>query len=117
MVAVPRRGLEGSRPPERTAAQARGAGLIAAAGAVLWRRRGEGAEVALVHRPRYDDWSLPKGKLDPGETLPETAVREIEEETGFRAVLGRRLRTVRYPVGGEEKVVDYWAAEAVSGEF
>lgn len=91
--------------------------MIPAAGAVLWRRRGEGVEVALVHRPKYDDWSLPKGKLDPGETLPETAVREVREETGFDAVLGRRLRTVRYHVAGEEKFVDYWAAQAVGGEF
>ncbi|WP_229880953.1 NUDIX hydrolase [Amycolatopsis bartoniae] len=88
-----------------------------AAGAVLWRDSGRGTEVAVVHRPRYDDWSLPKGKLDPGETFPDAAVRELAEETGFRAVLGRRLRTVRYPVRGEEKVVEYWSARAGAGEF
>ena len=60
---------------------------ILAAGAVLWRarRRSGATEVAVIHRPRYDDWSLPKGKVDPGETEPVTAVREIEEETGLRA--------------------------------
>jgi 8-oxo-dGTP diphosphatase len=90
---------------------------ITAAGAVLWRDRGNGVEIAVVHRPRYDDWSLPKGKVDPGETLPATAVREIEEETGFRALLGRRLRTVRYRVPAGDKVVEYYSAAAVSGEF
>jgi 8-oxo-dGTP diphosphatase len=85
----------------------------------LWRPQdGSGApEIALIHRPRYDDWSLPKGKVDPGETEPVTAVREIEEETGFRAHLGRRLTTVSYPVDQGIKKVRYWAARCVSGEF
>ena len=92
---------------------------ILAAGAVLWRPQdGTGApEIATIHRPRYDDWSLPKGKVDPGETEPVTAVREIEEETGFRAHLGRRLMTVSYPVDQGIKKVCYWAARCVSGEF
>lgn len=92
---------------------------ILAAGAVLWRP-GEHTgtpEIAVIHRPRYDDWSLPKGKVDPGETEPVTAVREIEEETGFRAHLGRRLSTVAYPVDNGTKKVRYWAARCVSGEF
>ena len=90
-----------------------------AAGAVLWRPDADtGApEVAVIHRPRYDDWSLPKGKVDPGETEPVTAVREIEEETGFRSHLGRRLSTVTYPVDSGAKLVRYWAARCVSGEF
>lgn len=90
---------------------------VYAAGAVLWRARGDGVEVALVHRPRYDDWSLPKGKLDRGETLPATAVRELREETGFRAILGRHLRTVRYRVAAGDKVVEYYGAAATEGAF
>jgi len=92
---------------------------VLAAGAVLWRAQDHtGApEIAIIHRPRYDDWSLPKGKVDPGETEPVTAVREIEEETGFRAHLGRRLPTVSYPVDHGVKKVRYWAARCVSGEF
>lgn len=84
---------------------------IMAAGAVLWRPAADGAvEVALVHRPRYDDWSLPKGKLDPGESMPVAAVREIAEETGCRAVLGPVLGEVRYTVPQGAKLVRYWAA-------
>jgi 8-oxo-dGTP diphosphatase len=91
---------------------------IHAAGAVLWRPAGSGdPEVALVHRPHHQDWSLPKGKVDPGESRARTAVREIGEETGFAAVLGRHLATVRYPVGTERKVVDYWEARAGEGTF
>jgi 8-oxo-dGTP diphosphatase len=92
---------------------------ILAAGAVLWRYAGESdaTEVALVHRPRYDDWSFPKGKVDPGETEPVTAVREVQEETGYAAVLGRRLASVSYPVEQGTKKVRYWAARALGGEF
>ncbi|MEU0789295.1 NUDIX hydrolase [Amycolatopsis sp. NPDC005961] len=96
---------------------------VRAAGAVLWRGVGKATEVALVHRPRYDDWSLPKGKLDPGETTAEAAVREVREETGFEAVLGRYLTRTAYPVpartgsGTVPKTVDYFSAEAVSGAF
>ena len=73
---------------------------VLAAGAVLWRPNGDSAapEVAVIHRPRYDDWSLPKGKVDPGETEPVTAVREVHEETGYSSHLGRRLVAVSYPV-------------------
>ena len=83
-----------------------------AAGAVLWRANGNAAapEVAIIHRPRYDDWSLPKGKVDPGETEPVTAVREVHEETGYSARLGRRLVAVSYPVEQGVKKVRYWAA-------
>jgi 8-oxo-dGTP diphosphatase len=95
-------------------------GAIFAAGAVLWQAGDNGAEdplVAVVHRPRYDDWSLPKGKVDPGETEPITAVREVEEETGFVSELGRRLAAVSYPVELGTKKVVYWAARAIGGEF
>lgn len=90
-------------------------GEIRAAGAVLWRRSGRGIEVALVHRPRYDDWSLPKGKSKAGEHMLETAVREVTEETGLRPVLGRPLPTSRYESGGRPKRVDYWAARPAPG--
>ncbi|GAA3575509.1 NUDIX hydrolase [Amycolatopsis ultiminotia] len=96
---------------------------VRAAGAVLWRPDGDGVEIALVHRPRYDDWSLPKGKVDPGETLAATAVREIAEETGFRAVLGRHVAQTEYqvPANGNgkllKKTVDYFSGAAVSGAF
>jgi 8-oxo-dGTP diphosphatase len=86
---------------------------------VLWRYAGQSdaTVVALVHRPRYDDWSLPKGKVDPGETEPVTAVREVEEETGYAAELGRRLASVSYPVEQGPKQVRYWTARALGGEF
>jgi 8-oxo-(d)GTP phosphatase len=86
--------------------------LIRAAGAVAWRpgADGEEPEVLLVHRKKYDDWSLPKGKTEPGEPLPVTAVREVFEEGGARLVLGRRLTSVRYQAGGRPKRVHYWAA-------
>lgn len=92
---------------------------VLAAGAVLWRPGGDPSdpEIAIIHRPRYDDWSLPKGKLDPGETEPVTAVREIAEETGYRAHLGRRLTSVSYPIETGVKKVRYWAARSIGGEF
>jgi 8-oxo-dGTP diphosphatase len=91
---------------------------VRAAGAVLWRPSdGEDVEIAVIHRPRYDDWSLPKGKIDSGETAVEAAVREIAEETGIQATLRRYLRPVTYPISGEQtKTVDYWSAEANSGD-
>ncbi len=91
--------------------------IVHAAGAVLWRKRRKTVEVALIHRPRYDDWSLPKGKVDPGETEPLTAVREILEETGQHAHLGRRLGSVSYPVTQGVKRVRYWTARAHGGDF
>jgi 8-oxo-dGTP diphosphatase len=66
--------------------------------------------VALVHRPKYDDWSFPKGKLDPGEHVLLAAVREVAEETALQVTLGRRLPPVRYASDGEPKRVDYWVA-------
>ena len=91
---------------------------VLAAGAVLWRRADDGeSEVAVIHRPRYDDWSLPKGKVDPGETEPVTAVREVREETGYSSHLGRRLAAVSYPVEQGIKKVRYWAACRVDGDF
>jgi 8-oxo-(d)GTP phosphatase len=91
--------------------------VIWAAGAVLWRCASESVEVAVIHRPRYDDWSLPKGKMDPGETGPVTAARELLEETGHRVRLGRRLQNVSYPIDQGVKRVRYWAAHSLGGEF
>jgi len=93
--------------------------LIQAAGAVLWRRSPVDTEleVCLVHRPKYDDWSHPKGKLKRGEEPLAAALREVAEETGYTAQSGTELSTVRYFVGGRPKQVRYWAAEAVSGGF
>jgi broad specificity phosphatase PhoE/8-oxo-dGTP pyrophosphatase MutT (NUDIX family) len=94
---------------------------VRAAGAVLWRRAAgpgaSGIEVALVHRPKYDDWSLPKGKIEPGEHATVAAVREVLEETGFEAVLGRELGVQSYAVKDRLKLVRYWAAEARGGRF
>jgi 8-oxo-dGTP diphosphatase len=72
--------------------------------------------VALVHRPRYDDWTLPKGKLDKGETFEDAALREVEEETGLHARLVRELPPVNYEVRGRPKVVRYWLMEVESDE-
>lgn len=104
---------------ETPPAEAAASKAIFAAGAVLWRSNGNSPapEVAVIHRPRYDDWSLPKGKVDAGETEPVTAVREVREETGYRSHLGRRLTAVSYPVEQGIKKVRYWAAREVDGEF
>lgn len=95
---------------------------IHAAGAVVWRRsqgKSRAIEIAVVHRPKYRDWSLPKGKLDPGETPIMAAVREVHEETGLDCRLGRYLGHVTYPIPGHRRLkrVDYWAAEVTGGEF
>jgi 8-oxo-dGTP diphosphatase len=89
--------------------------VVQSAGGVVWRIAVDGSqEIALVHRPRYDDWSLPKGKLDGGEHLLEAAVREVREETAVHAVPQARLPTIRYLTGqpGVEKVVHFWSMRA-----
>jgi 8-oxo-dGTP diphosphatase len=112
--AAPRRDLA---PDDDAAAD------VLAAGAVVWRREPEHAggpaegsrlTIAVLHRARYDDWSLPKGKLESGESMPAAAVREVREETGVTARLGPWLRDVRYGVADGRKLVRYWSAEACS---
>ncbi|MBO4209467.1 NUDIX hydrolase [Micromonospora echinofusca] len=91
---------------------------IRAAGGVAWRPAGDRVEVCLVHRPRYDDWTLPKGKLEPAEPALLAAVREVAEESDVQAVPQVRLPSVRYVSEGRPKVVDYWSMRAVgSGGF
>lgn len=86
---------------------------VLAAGGVVWRREAGDIELLLVHRKKFRDVSFPKGKLDPGETYAEAAVREIEEETGIRAHLGPSLGTVKYHLpSGRHKVVQYWSVAA-----
>jgi 8-oxo-(d)GTP phosphatase len=94
-----------------------GAGPIEAAGGLLWRPGESGTEVALVHRPKYDDWSLPKGKLEPGEHPLAAALREVEEEAGARSVPGRPLGKARYAVDGRPKRVQYWSLRWAGGAF
>jgi 8-oxo-dGTP diphosphatase len=90
---------------------------VKASGGVVWRRSGDGdAEVVVVHRPRYDDWSLPKGKLDHDERWEDAALREVQEEVGLRCTLGDELPPVAYRDNkGREKVVRYWLMEPLDG--
>lgn len=92
---------------------------ILAAGCVLWRPAlsGVGIEIAVVFRPKWSDWSHPKGKLKSGEEARAAAVREVLEETGMTCVPGAVLPTVRYRLQGRPKEVRYWAAEATAGSF
>ena len=90
-----------------------------AAGGVVRRRSAAGEEeLALIHRPRYDDWSLPKGKLEPGESGEQAALREVLEETGFRCRLGAALSSATYTDSkGRPKRVRYWLMEPIEGRF
>lgn len=93
-------------------------GTVRASGGVVWRRGRRGVEVVLVHRPAYDDWSLPKGKPLPGEDDETCALREVEEETGLQAELGPELPTTTYrDRNGRRKVVRYWAMCPLGGEL
>jgi 8-oxo-dGTP diphosphatase len=90
---------------------------VKASGGVVWRRGpGDALELVVVHRPRYDDWSLPKGKLAAGESWEDAALREVEEEVGLRCRLGPELPTVRYRDNkGRDKAVRYWLMEPEDG--
>jgi 8-oxo-dGTP diphosphatase len=90
---------------------------VRAAGGVVTREGDDGTEVLLVHRPAYDDWSLPKGKALEGESDEDCALREVEEETGLRCELGRELPSTSYRDGrGRPKVVRYWTMLPIGGE-
>jgi 8-oxo-dGTP diphosphatase len=93
--------------------------MVEAAGGVLWRISAKGLlRVGLVHRPKYDDWSFPKGKLEDGEDHATAALREVAEETGLRGKLGQELPEVRYQDRyGRPKRVRYWSMEVLSGAF
>ena len=86
--------------------------VIQAAGAVLWRNKNKKIEIALVHRPRYDDWSLPKGKVEEKESHIACAYREVIEETGYTSVFGPEIGQAIYKVEEGKKVVRYWSARA-----
>ncbi len=91
---------------------------VRASGCVVWDDDGRGPVVAVVHRPRYDDWSFPKGKREKGESDLECALREVEEETGLTGALGPELSPVRYfDHKGRFKQVRYWLLRRTSGEF
>jgi 8-oxo-dGTP pyrophosphatase MutT (NUDIX family) len=91
---------------------------VRAAGGVLLRAGEGGVEVAVIHRPKYEDWSLPKGKLEPDEGFEQAALREVEEETGMRAELRDELASISYrDRKGRTKVVRYWLMRPLDGEF
>jgi 8-oxo-dGTP pyrophosphatase MutT (NUDIX family) len=91
---------------------------VRAAGGVVVRRSDDGPEVALVHRPKYDDWTFPKGKCELGESERDAAFREVREEIGMRCRLMREIATARYVDGvGRPKTVRYWLMEPIDGSF
>ena len=111
-------------PPGSRGEQATGGGdgpaddeIVRAAGCVVFRQGDGGVEVLVVHRPRYDDWDFPKGKLEPGETDLECAIRETEEESGQRGEVVEELPADRYLVEGREKVVRWWLLRVTNGQF
>jgi 8-oxo-dGTP diphosphatase len=117
----PATGRAGAGDGTRSGADAQ----VLAAGGIVWRLGlvadpsgavGKAVEVVLIHRPHQDDWTFPKGKLDPGESFEDAARREVEEETGLRCELGDELPSIRYADGkGRSKLVRYWAMEVRGG--
>jgi 8-oxo-dGTP pyrophosphatase MutT (NUDIX family) len=102
----------------RTKDPGRGQAEVEAAGGVVVREEHGASKVAVVHRKRYDDWSLPKGKLAEGESSEQAALREVEEETGFRCELGEELAPAHYrDRKGRRKRVRWWRMRPLSGEF
>ncbi len=107
-------GARGAEPPSLDVSE-----TVRAAGGLVCRRREDGAnEILLVHRPAYDDWSFPKGKLEPGEREEDAAIREVEEETGLRCRLEAEVATTRYrDARGRDKTVRYWLMTPVAGKL
>ncbi|MGH8862529.1 MAG: NUDIX hydrolase [Jatrophihabitantaceae bacterium] len=95
----------------------RPAKAIAAAGGVVWRLRDGAPDLLVIHRPRYDDWTLPKGKLLPNESDLAAAVREVGEELGAEVAVQQRITTVKYAVGDIRKKVTYWSMRYRGGDF
>ncbi len=87
--------------------------VIEAAGGIVWRKTGDVKKLALVHRPKYDDWTLPKGKLEKGESWQDAALREVEEETNCKVELENFAGSLSYTVQGIPKVVLFWNMKAV----
>ena len=104
----------GKRPKKSLRIKASRRPPVLAAGALVWRLKNDKLQVLVVHRPRYDDWSFPKGKAEPGESMVLTAIREVAEETGRQIVLGRYLgKARRRLVSGRKKRTLYWAAQVL----
>ena len=104
----------GKRPKKSLRIKASRRLPVLAAGALVWRLKNDKLQVLVVHRPRYDDWSFPKGKAEPGESMVLTAIREVAEETGRQIVLGRYLgKARRRLVSGRKKRTLYWAAQVL----
>lgn len=111
---VGRRKERGKRPKKSLRIKASRRPPVLAAGALVWRLKNDKLQVLVVHRPRYDDWSFPKGKAEPGESMVLTAIREVAEETGRQIVLGRYLgKARRRLVSGRKKRTLYWAAQVL----
>lgn len=109
-----RRKERGKRPKKSLRIKASRRPPVLAAGALVWRLKNDKLQVLVVHRPRYDDWSFPKGKAEPGESMVLTAIREVAEETGRQIVLGRYLgKARRRLVSGRKKRTLYWAAQVL----
>ncbi|MFO7944595.1 MAG: NUDIX hydrolase [Anaerolineales bacterium] len=93
------------------------ASVIEAAGGLLWRQKEKGREIAIIHRQKHDDWSLPKGKRTAGEDWKETALREVLEETGYRAKIEGFAGTLTYTINDTPKVVLFWHMTACEPEL
>jgi 8-oxo-(d)GTP phosphatase len=114
---APRRSVTHRKPAGVTLGPVNATPPVLAAGAVVWRTADDRVDVLVVHRPKYDDWSLPKGKLDPGEHIAGAAVREVAEETGLDVRLGIPLPQQEYASApGVTKRVHYWAARVNGGD-